>query len=50
MILMTAHATPDIESEAQALGVDVILHKPVRLARLDDAVHELLPEGASKTP
>ena len=42
VILMTAYASPEIEQEAQARGVDVILNKPVPLSDLARAVRGLL--------
>lgn len=42
VILMTAHGSPEIEREAQRLGVDVILHKPTRLPEVAQVVFGLL--------
>jgi len=38
LVVMTAHASPQLESEAIRLGADAILHKPVSLSVLADAL------------
>jgi DNA-binding NtrC family response regulator len=44
IIVLTAHATADIEREAYRLGVDAIFYKPMPLPKLADAIN-LLCEG-----
>ncbi len=46
VILMTAHASPEIERQAQERGVDAIFSKPVPLSDLAHVVRGLL-ESAS---
>jgi CheY-like chemotaxis protein len=38
MIVMTAHATPQLEAEVRRLGAEAVLHKPTPLAHLADAL------------
>jgi DNA-binding response OmpR family regulator len=38
LIVMTAHASPELESEAIRLGADAVLHKPVALSVLAAAL------------
>jgi DNA-binding response OmpR family regulator len=42
VVLMTAHGSPEIEREAQRLGADAILYKPVPLSEVAQVVFELL--------
>jgi DNA-binding response OmpR family regulator len=45
-VLLTAYGTPEIEKEAREHGVDVVLHKPVPLAKVAAVVFELLGDDA----
>jgi CheY-like chemotaxis protein len=38
LVVMTAHATPELESEAFRLGADAVLRKPTPLALLAEAL------------
>jgi DNA-binding NtrC family response regulator len=42
LIVMTAHATPELESEVFRLGAHTVLRKPTSLAALDDALAMVL--------
>lgn len=42
VIMITTNGSPEIEREAERLGVDVILHKPTRLPELAQVVFGLL--------
>ena len=37
-VVMTAHATPELDAEARRLGADAVLHKPTSLAVLAHAL------------
>jgi CheY-like chemotaxis protein len=42
VILLTAYRTADVDEQARALGVDLLLHKPKPLSQLAQAVFALL--------
>jgi two-component system, response regulator, stage 0 sporulation protein F len=42
VILLTAYGSPEVEAEAERLGVDAFLHKPMPLAEIADRVKSLL--------
>lgn len=46
LLLLTAHATPHIESEAKRRGVHALLKKPRPLAEIARTVHQLLEQSA----
>ena len=46
LILLTAHATPEIESEAKRRGVHALLKKPRPLAEIARTVSQLLEQTA----
>ncbi|HEX3581839.1 MAG TPA: response regulator [Thermoanaerobaculia bacterium] len=46
LILLTAHATPEIESEARRRGVHALLNKPHPLAAIAKTVTQLLEQKA----
>ena len=46
LILLTAHATPEVESEAKRRGVHALLKKPRPLAEIARTVSQLLEESA----
>jgi DNA-binding NtrC family response regulator len=46
LILLTAHATPEIESEARRRGVHALLHKPHPLSSIAKTVAQLLEQPA----
>ena len=46
VIVLTAHGSPSIESEAYRRGADAFLHKPKRLQELADIAERLVMEGA----
>jgi len=45
LIAMTAHATPELESEVIRLGADALLQKPTSLALLADTLTALAKVG-----
>ena len=45
IIVLTGHCIPELQVEAVTRGIDVFLHKPVRLRRLSQVAEQLL--GAS---
>jgi DNA-binding response OmpR family regulator len=42
VIILSAHATPDIRRSADALGADAFIHKPAPLPEIADAVSRAL--------
>ena len=42
IIVLTGHAHPSLEVEANTRGIDAFLHKPVRLLQLSDIAAQLL--------
>lgn len=40
-MILTAYGSPDIEEEAQRIGVDAFLHKPERLKEVAEVVRRL---------
>ena len=46
VILLTAYGSPAVEAAANHLGVDLFLHKPIRLAELEQAAASLLVTAA----
>lgn len=42
VILLTAYGSPEVEAEAERLGVDAFLHKPMPLAQIAGRVRSLL--------
>lgn len=42
VILLTAYGSPEVEAEAERLGVDAFLHKPMPLAEIAGRVKSLL--------
>jgi DNA-binding response OmpR family regulator len=47
IILMTGHGSPEVESQAQRLGVDTVLHKPLSLPSLAEVAFALLRPAES---
>ena len=42
VLLLTAYGSPEVEAEAERLGVDAFLHKPMSLAEIAGRVRSLL--------
>ena len=40
-MILTAYGSPDVEGEAQRIGVDAFLHKPERLKKIAEVVRRL---------
>jgi DNA-binding response OmpR family regulator len=46
VVLLTGNGTPELEAEAKRRGVDVFLHKPLPLPKLEAVVDSLVGETA----
>lgn len=45
VVVLTAHATPEVEAEARRLGVDLFLRKPASLHDLAEKMNDLMVQA-----